>query len=91
MHETAVLLENVTFQGLHDCAMYLSIQKNVRGQILVRNCRFVNNYQFVYRLAERATVQIEFEDEDPPNSCLKLQNKSEVIQSNTTQTPCSDI
>ena len=86
-YETAVLLENVTFQGLHDCAMYVSIQKNVRGQILVRNCKFVNNYQFVYRLAERATVQIEFEDEDPPNSCLKLQNKSEVIQNNTTQTP----
>ena len=86
-YETAVLLENVTFQGLHDCAMYVSIQKNVRGQILVRNCKFVNNYQFVYRLAEKATVQIEFEDEDPPHLCLKLQNKSEVIQNNTTQTP----
>jgi len=85
--KASVLLENVTFQGLHDCAMYANFQKNVQGRIFLRNCKFINNSQFVYKLDERATVQIEFEDEDPPNSCLKLQNNSEVVQNNTTQIP----
>ena len=63
--EAKLLLENVTFLGLYDCTLSISVDKGVRGLISVKNCRFLNNTQFVYRLDERATVQIEFND-DPP-------------------------
>ena len=61
-----LLLENVTFHGLHDCALSVSTEKNVLGLISVKNCRFFNNTQFVNRLYERGTIQIEFPDDDPP-------------------------
>ena len=64
--EAKLLLENVTFHGLHDCALSVSTEKNIRGLISVKNCRFLNNYQFVNRLYERATIQIEFPKDDPP-------------------------
>ncbi|KAJ7362046.1 hypothetical protein OS493_013134 [Desmophyllum pertusum] len=65
--EVHVRLQNVTFQGLHDCALSVGTDKNAYGLILVKNCKFLNNHQFVYRLDERATVQIEFKNDDPPN------------------------
>ena len=61
-----LLLENVTFHGLHDCALSVSTEKNVLGLISVKNCRFFNNTQFVNRLYERGTIQIEFPNDDPP-------------------------
>ncbi|XP_022782410.1 uncharacterized protein LOC111323347 [Stylophora pistillata] len=64
--EAKLLLENVTFQGLHDCALSVTIEKNVSGLISVKNCRFLNNNQFVNRLDERAIVQIEFTKAYPP-------------------------
>lgn len=64
--EVHVRLQNVTFQGLHDCALSVGTDKNAYGLILVKNCKFLNNHQFVYRLDERATVQIEFKNDDPP-------------------------
>ncbi|KAL9956301.1 hypothetical protein ACROYT_G037763 [Oculina patagonica] len=67
--EAQLRLENVTFQGLHDCALSVGADKLVYGLISVKNCRFLNNHQFVYRLDERATVQVEFQNDDPPK-CL---------------------
>ena len=64
--EAKLLLENVTFHGLHDYALSFSTEKNVRGLISVKNCRFLNNTQFVNRLYERGTIQIEFPNDDPP-------------------------
>ncbi|PFX30608.1 hypothetical protein AWC38_SpisGene4558 [Stylophora pistillata] len=64
--EAKLLLENVTFLGLHDCALSVTIEKNVIGLISVKNCRFLNNTQFVNRLDERAAIQIEFPNDDPP-------------------------
>ena len=61
-----LLLENVTFHGLHDCALSVSTEKNVLGLISVKNCRFFDNTQFVNRLYERGTIQIEFPNDDPP-------------------------
>ena len=61
-----LLLENVTFHGLHDCALSVSTEKNVLGLISVKNCRFLDNTQFVNRLYERGTIQIEFPNDDPP-------------------------
>ena len=86
--EARMLLENVTFQGLRECALYVGIQKNVKGVISVRNCKFRNNSQFVFQLDERATVEIEFEVEDPPK-CLKQESKKgeKIASSNTTQIP----
>lgn len=86
--KSLVLLENVTFQGLPYGALHAVIQKNVQGLIIVKNCKFLNNSQFVYRLTERATVQIEFYDEDPPESCLTYPNhSSKFISNNSTQIP----
>ena len=83
-----MLLENVTFQGLHSRVLNVAIQKNVRGLIIVKNCTFLNNSQFVYRLTERSTVEIEFYDEDPPKSCLKLRShSSKVTSKNSSQIP----
>lgn len=67
-----VSLENVTFKDLHNSALYVAIQKDVRAKIAVNNCKFINNSQYVYELEERAIVDIQFFDEDPPDSCLKL-------------------
>ena len=64
--EGKLLLENVTFHGLHGYALSFSTEKNVLGLISVKNCRFLNNTQFVNRLYERGTIQIEFPDDDPP-------------------------
>ena len=64
--EAKLLLENVTFHGLRDYALSVSTEKNVRGLISVKNCRFLNNTQFVNRLYERGTIQIEFPNDDPP-------------------------
>ena len=78
--EAKLLLENVTFQGLHDCALSVSVERNVSGLISVKNCRFLNNTQFVNRLDERAIVQIEFTNVDPPQCPHKRKgNKSEEL------------
>ncbi|XP_068762692.1 uncharacterized protein [Montipora capricornis] len=83
-----VFLENVTFKGLHNSALYVAIQKNVRGKIVVKNCKFINNSQYVYQLDERATVDIQFSDEDPPDSCSRLPNhKSIFLWNNSHQMP----
>ena len=86
--EARMLLENVTFQGLYNCALYVGMQKNVKGLISVRNCKFRNNSQFVSQLDERATVQIEFKDENPPK-CRKQKWKKvkKFAQSKTSQIP----
>ena len=78
--EAKLFLENVTFQGLHDCALSVSVERNVSGLISVKNCRFLNNTQFVNRLHERAIVQIEFTNVDPPQCPHKRKgNKSEEL------------
>ena len=83
--EAKLLLENVTFQGLHDCALSVSVERNVSGLISVKNCRFLNNSQFVNRLDERAIVQIEFTNVDPPQCPHKRKgNKSEELMWNKT-------
>ena len=86
--EAVLLLQNVTFQGLHDCALYVGIGKNVHGLLSVKNCKFSNKSEFVYRLTERATVQIEFPKEDPPK-CPKQgwSNSSKFIWNNTSRMP----
>ncbi|CAH3106090.1 unnamed protein product [Pocillopora meandrina] len=81
--EAKLLLENVTFRGLHDCALSVSAERNVSGLISVKNCRFRNNTQFVNRLDERAIVQIEFTNVDPPQCPHKRKgNKSEELMWN---------
>ena len=83
--EAKLLLENVTFQGLHDCALSVSVERNVSGLISVKNCRFLNNTQFVNRLDERAIVQIEFTNVDPPQCPHKRKgNKSGELMWNKT-------
>ena len=83
--EAKLLLENVTFQGLHDCALSVSVERNVSGLISVKNCKFLNNTQFVNRLDERAIVQIEFTNVDPPQCPHKRKgNKSEELMWNKT-------
>ncbi len=59
-----VQLQNVTFQGLHGCALSVGAGDCVSGLISVKNCKFLNNHQFVYRLDERAIVQVEFQNDD---------------------------
>ena len=78
--EAKVILENVTFQELHGSALSVEADKNVHGLISVKNCKFINNSQFVYRMVERATVQIEIKDEDAPK-CRQPErsNSSELI------------
>ncbi|CAH3106093.1 unnamed protein product, partial [Pocillopora meandrina] len=83
--EAKLLLENVTFRGLHDCALSVSVERNVSGLISVKNCKFLNNTQFVNRLDERAIVQIEFTNVDPPQCPHKRKgNKSEELMWNKT-------
>ena len=81
-----VILENVTFHGIQNCALFVSLQKNVKGLISVKNCKFLNNSQFVYHLDERPTVNIEFKEEDPPK-CLQRNHSSKFIWNNTSQIP----
>ena len=64
--EAKVLLENVTFRELHGCALSVEIEKNVRGLISFKNCKFLNNSQLMHRLVDRATVHIDIKDDDPP-------------------------
>ena len=79
--EAKLQLENVTFQGLSDCALYVGVQNNVRGLISVKSCKFLNNVESVYRLDEGSTIQMEF-DEDPPK-CSKQQWGSENKSNDT--------
>ena len=64
-----LILENVTFQVFHNSVLYVKMQRNVTGKIHVKNCKFLNNSEFVYRLVERPTVKIVFDEEAPPE-CL---------------------
>ena len=81
--EAMLILENVTFKELHGCALSVEADKNVHGLISVKNCKFLNNLQFVYRLVERATVQIEFKYDKPPK-CQQRErsNSSELVWQN---------
>ncbi|KAL9956296.1 hypothetical protein ACROYT_G037758 [Oculina patagonica] len=87
--EAQLRLENVTFQGLHDCALSVGADKLVYGLISVKNCKFLNNHQFVYRLDERATVQVEFQNDDPPKCPRKREGEksSNLIWSKKFQLP----
>lgn len=82
-----VILRNVTFQKLHNCALFVRFRKNVKGHISVKNCKFLNNSEFVYRLNERATIQIEFDEEEPPKCLKQRNNRSKFIRNNTSQIP----
>ena len=85
--EARVILNNVTFEGIHNGVLYVAMQKNVKGLISVKNCRFINNSQFVYRLDNRPTVGVEFPDEDPPKCLKEKKNSSKFFWNNTIQTP----
>ena len=73
-----LILENVTFQGFHNSVLYVKMQRNVTGKIYVKNCKFLNNSEFVYRLVERPTVKIVF-DEEAPRKCLKRNYNSKNL------------
>ena len=77
-----LILENVTFQELHNSALYVRMQKNVIGQVFVKDCKFVNNSALIERLSEQPTVKIEFDEEDPPkcfnNDKLVWKNRSQI-------------
>ena len=85
--EARVILNNVTFEGIHNGVLYVAMQKNVKGLISVKNCRFINNSQFVYRLDNRPTVGVEFPDEDSPKCLKEKKNSSKFFWNNTIQTP----
>ena len=85
--EARLILNNVTFEGIHNGVLYVAMQKNVKGLISVKNCRFINNSQFVYRLDNRPTVGVEFPDEDPPKCLKEKKNSSKFFWNNTIQTP----
>ncbi|XP_078347157.1 uncharacterized protein LOC144632393 isoform X3 [Oculina patagonica] len=87
--EAQLRIENVTFQGLHHCALSVVADKNISGLILVKNCKFLNNHQFVYRLDERATVQVEIQNGDPPNLFCKREGdkSSKFIWNKKSQLP----
>ena len=86
--EAKMFLENVTFQGLRGRAVYGLVQKSVNGLISVKNCKFRKNSEFFSQLDDRAIVQIEFPDEDPPKCPKQQWNKGkEFAQSKTTQIP----
>ena len=76
-----LILENVTFQELHNIALYVRRQKNVKGQVFVKDCKFVNNSALIERLSEQPTVKIEFDEEDPPK-CL---NNDKLVWKNRSQ------
>ena len=81
-----LILENVTFQGFHNSVLYVNIQKNVSGKIYVKNCKFLNNSEFVYRLVEQPTVKIVFDEEAPPE-CLKRNYNSKNLWDKKNQFP----
>ena len=81
-----LILENVTFQGFHNSVLYVKMQKNVTGKIYVKNCKFLNNSEFVYRLVERPTVKIVFDEEAPPE-CLKRNYNSKNLWDKKNQFP----
>lgn len=87
--EAAIILENVTFQEIHGFVLESSIQRNVRGLIIVKNCTFLNNSQFVHQLNDISTVKIEFDEEHPPpkSSLRKKSNSCEFIWKNNYQFP----
>ena len=74
-------LENVTFQELHNSALYVRMQRNVKEQVLVKDCKFVNDSALIERLSEQPNVQIEFDEEDPPK-CL---NNDKLVWKNRSQ------
>ena len=76
-----LILENVTFQELHNSALYVRMQKNVKGQVFVKGCKFVNNSALIECLSEQPTVKIEFDEEDPPK-CL---NNDKLVWKNRSQ------
>ena len=71
-------LENVTFQGLHHRALSAGFQSKVKGMISVKNCKFINNSEFVDKMdgRYRGVVEMEFDDEDPPNCPKQKREKS---------------
>ena len=81
-----LILENVTFQGFHNSVLYVKMQRNVTGKIYVKNCKFLNNSEFVYRLVERPTVKIVF-DEEAPRKCLKRNYNSKNLWDKKNQFP----
>ena len=81
-----ITLENVTFQEFHNSVLYVEMQKNVTGFINVTNCKFVNNSYFVYHLDENPTVNIKFNEEDPPK-CLNRSHNSKFLWHKKTQFP----
>ena len=81
-----LILENVTFQGFHNSVLYVKMQKNVTGKIYVKNCKFLNNSEFVYRLVERPTVKIVFDEEAPPE-CLNRNYNSKNLWDKQNQFP----
>ena len=84
--KATVILENVTFQEFLHRVVYIKIQRNVTGLLNVTNCRFLNNSEFVYRLADRPTITIALEKEDPPK-CLNRNHNSKFFWQNKTQFP----
>ena len=84
--EGVLILENVTFQGFHNSVLYVKIHKNVTGKIYVKNCKFLNNSEFVYRLVEQPTVKIVFDEESPPE-CLKRNCNSKNLWDKKYQFP----
>ena len=81
-----VTLENVTFQEFNNSVLYVEMQKDVTGFINVTNCKFLNNSYFVYHLDENPTVNIKFNEEDPPK-CLNKPHNSKFLWHNKTQFP----
>ena len=71
-------LENVTFEEINYCALSVGFQAKVKGMISVKNCKFMNNSQFVHKMdgRYRAIVEVELDDEDPPNCPKQKRNKS---------------
>ena len=81
-----VKLENVTFREFHNSVLYIKMRKNLTGLIYVKNCKFLNNSNFVYRLAEQHTVEMVFDEEDPPK-CLKTNHNAKNLWNNKPQFP----
>ena len=81
-----LILENVTFQGFHNSVLYVKMQRNVTGKINVKNSKFLNNSEFLYRLVERPTVKILFDEEAPPE-CLKRNYNSKDVWDKKNQFP----
>ena len=73
-----VKLENVTFREFHNSVLYIKMRKNLTGLIYVKNCKFLNNSNFVYRLVEQHTVEMVFDEEDPPK-CLKTNHNAKNL------------